>query len=83
MQLYPADFMSAAQMSKDRRQGNEALDRKRSPRAGDGTQSGITELQDRRIHLKCKTLQQKGCSRSVGRAARAARDGRTETDEGR
>lgn len=33
MQPYPADFMSAAQMSKDRRQGNEALERERSPRA--------------------------------------------------
>lgn len=48
MQLYPADFMSAAQMSKDGRQGNEALEGKRSPRARDWSQSGITELQDRR-----------------------------------
>lgn len=69
--------MSAAQMSKDRRQGNEALERERSPRAWDWSQSGTPELRDRRKRWDSSEMQNAAAERLqlVGRAARLETDG--------
>lgn len=78
MQLDPADFMSAARMSKDRRERKESRVKKetrpervraRVPR--EGLQNCNTEGSGA-VHLKCKTLQQKGCrlSRTLLRVRR-------------
>lgn len=77
MQLYPADFMSAAQMPKDRRQRDEALERKRSLRAWGCSQSGITELQDRRKRWDSSEMQNTAAERLqlVSRVARLETDG--------
>lgn len=48
MQMDPADFMSAAQMSKDRRECRVVLKSKHRLRASVCSQRGMTELQNRR-----------------------------------
>lgn len=63
MQMDPADFMSAAQVSKDRGERRVVLKRKHGRRARVCSQSGITELHNRRKRCRASEMQNTAAER--------------------
>lgn len=63
MQADPADFMSAAQMSKDRRECKVVLRGKHGVSACICSQSGITELQNKRKRRHSSEMQNTAAGR--------------------